>query len=86
MRTTITIDDALLAKAREYTGCKETSTLVRLGLEELAQTEVAKRIIAMGGTVPDAWAPNEGDDASPRHGPHDPSGQQYLDRSPSSPG
>jgi Arc/MetJ family transcription regulator len=62
MRTTVTIDDVLLAKAKEYTGLKETSTLIRMGLEELVQTEVAKRIAALGGTMPDAWAPNEGDE------------------------
>ena len=64
MRTTITIDDALLEKARAYTGIKETSALVRMGLEDLIQTEVARRIAALGGSVPDAWAPNEGDEAS----------------------
>lgn len=63
MRTTVTIDDDLLAKARDYTGFKETSTLVRMGLEELVQSEVAKRIAALGGSAPDAWAPNEGDEA-----------------------
>ena len=62
MRTTITIDDALLADARHYAGIKEVSTLVRLGLEELVQTEVARRLIALGGSEPDAWAPNESDD------------------------
>jgi hypothetical protein len=65
MRTTITIDDAILEKARAYTGIKETSTLVRRGLEELIQTEVAKRIAALGGSVPDAWAPNEGEEPKP---------------------
>ena len=63
MRTTVTIDDALLAKAKAYTGFKETSTLLRMGLEELVQSEVAKRIAALGGSAPDAWAPNEGDDS-----------------------
>ena len=65
MRTTVTIDDALLEKARAYTGIQETSTLVRMGLEDLVQTEVAKRIVALGGSVPDAWAPNEGDEPNP---------------------
>ena len=65
MRTTVTIDDALLAKAQAYTGIKETSTLVRIGLEDLIQTEVARRIAALGGSVPDAWAPNEGDEQAP---------------------
>jgi Arc/MetJ family transcription regulator len=62
MRTTITIDDALIEKAKAYTGLKETSMIVRMALEELVQTEVARRIIALGGSDPDAWAPNEGDE------------------------
>lgn len=62
MRTTVNIDDALLSKAREYTGLKETAALVRRALEDLVETEAARRIIALGGTDPDAWAPNEGDD------------------------
>ena len=35
MRTTINIDDELLAKARDYTGEKEKTKLLHLGLEAL---------------------------------------------------
>ena len=35
MRTTLNIDDELLAKAREYTGVTEKTALVRMGLETL---------------------------------------------------
>jgi Arc/MetJ family transcription regulator len=62
MRTTVTIDDVLLERAKTYTGIKETSALIRMALDEVIQTEVAKRIIALGGSDPDAWAPNEGDE------------------------
>jgi Arc/MetJ family transcription regulator len=62
MRTTVTIDDVLLERAKAYTGVKETSALIRLALDEIIQTEVAKRIIALGGSDPHAWAPNEGDE------------------------
>lgn len=62
MRTTVTIDDVLLERAKAYTGIKETSALIRMALDEVIQTEVAKRIIALGGSDPDAWAPNEGDE------------------------
>ncbi len=62
MRTTLNIDDELLAKARSYTGIKETGPLLRRALEELVQLEAARRIIALGGSDPDAWAPNEGDE------------------------
>jgi len=53
MRTTVNIDDELLAKARDYTGEKEKTKLLHLGLEALIQREVAKRLVALGGTMPD---------------------------------
>ncbi|MBI4921351.1 MAG: type II toxin-antitoxin system VapB family antitoxin [Devosia nanyangense] len=52
MRTTITIDDELLEKARTYSGVKETSTLVRMGLEAYVQRQAARRLAKMGGTQP----------------------------------
>jgi Arc/MetJ family transcription regulator len=57
MRTTINIDDELLAKARSYTGENEKTKLVRLGLEALIQREVAKRLVALGGSMPDLEVP-----------------------------
>ncbi|MDQ6940211.1 MAG: type II toxin-antitoxin system VapB family antitoxin [Verrucomicrobiota bacterium] len=56
MRTTINIDDELLASAQKYTGEKEKTKLVRMGLESLIQTHVARRLIALGGTDPHATA------------------------------
>ena len=53
MRTTVTIDDELLAKAKQYTGVQETATLVRLGLTALVQREAARRLAALGGSDPD---------------------------------
>ena len=50
MRTTLNIDDELLAKAAELTGVKEKTSLVRLGLEALIARESAKRLAALGGT------------------------------------
>jgi hypothetical protein len=52
MRTTVTIDDKLLEKAREYSGVKETSTLLRMGLEAYVQREAAIRLAKMGGSQP----------------------------------
>ncbi|MEX0852604.1 MAG: type II toxin-antitoxin system VapB family antitoxin [Bauldia sp.] len=52
MRTTLALDDDLLAKAQEYTGIKEKSALVRVALEQLVQREAARRLAAMGGTEP----------------------------------
>lgn len=52
MRTTLNIDDALLAQAGEYTGESEKTALVRMGLEALIQREAARRLAALGGTMP----------------------------------
>lgn len=46
MRTTVTVDDALLAKAAELTGVKEKSTLLREGLQTLVRVESARRLAA----------------------------------------
>ncbi len=51
MRTTLNIDDALLAQAGEYTGETEKTALVRMGLEALVQREAARRLAALGGTM-----------------------------------
>ena len=53
MRTTLNIDDTLLAQAGEYTGETEKTALVRMGLEALIQREAARRLAALGGTMPD---------------------------------
>ena len=50
MRTTLNIEDKLLARAAELTGIKEKTSLVRLGLEALIAREGAKRLAILGGT------------------------------------
>jgi Arc/MetJ family transcription regulator len=50
MRTTVTIDDELLARATELTGIREKSALLRDGLETLIRVESAKRLAALGGS------------------------------------
>jgi len=57
MRTTITLDDELLARAKHYTGVEETSALVREALKALVQREAARRLARLGGTEPDLVAP-----------------------------
>ena len=52
MRTTITIDDDLLAKAMKLTGPLDRSTMVREGLKALIERESAKRLARLGGTQP----------------------------------
>jgi len=50
MRTTLNIEDELLAKAAELTGIKVKTSLVKLGLEALIARESAKRLAALAGT------------------------------------
>lgn len=50
MRTTLNIDDGLLERARELTGIKEKTALLRLGLEALIARESARRLARLGGT------------------------------------
>ena len=57
MRTTVTIDEKLLEQAEKYTGVKERSTLIRMGLESLVQREAGRRLARLGGTQPDFVAP-----------------------------
>lgn len=52
MRTTLIIDEALLARARELTGIVEKTALVRAGPEALVAREAGKRLAALGGTQP----------------------------------
>jgi Arc/MetJ family transcription regulator len=56
MRTTLILDDDLVAKAREYTGISEKTRLIHLGLEALIQREAALRLAALGGTARSAKA------------------------------
>jgi Arc/MetJ family transcription regulator len=54
MRTTVTLDDDLIVRARALTGVKETTALVREGLETLIRVESARRLAALGGSDPKA--------------------------------
>lgn len=52
MRTTLAIDDDLLAKAQALTGVSEKTALVREALRALIQRESAKRLALLGGSEP----------------------------------
>ena len=52
MRTTLNIDDELLAEAQRLTGIKEKTQLVKAGLEALVQRESARRLALLGGSEP----------------------------------
>jgi len=50
MRTTIALDDDLLAKAESFTGVKEKTALIREALKALIERESARRLVRLGGT------------------------------------
>jgi Arc/MetJ family transcription regulator len=56
MRTTLALDDELVAKAQAFTGLKEKSALVREALTALIERESARRLARLGGSDPDATA------------------------------
>jgi hypothetical protein len=68
MRTTLNIDEPLLALAVEYTGETEKTALVRMGLEALVQREAARRLAAMGGQMPSLEISGRN---RPEENPHD---------------
>ncbi len=53
MRITLSIDDALLDKAKRLSGVTEHAVLVREGLRVLVERESAKRLGRLGGSEPD---------------------------------
>lgn len=53
MRTTLELDDELVARAHALTGLKEKSALVREALKALIERESARRLALLGGTEPD---------------------------------
>ena len=52
MRTTLTLDDNLLAQAHQISGLTERTQLIREALLALVQRESARRLARLGGTEP----------------------------------
>ena len=52
MRTTVNIDDALLAKATRLAGPMDRSAMLSEGLKALIERESAKRLARLGGSQP----------------------------------
>ncbi len=50
MRTTMNIDDKLLAEAQQLTGIVEKTVLIREGLRALVERESARHLARLGGT------------------------------------
>ncbi len=57
MRTTLVLDDDLVAEAQALTGLKDAALLVREALEALIARESARRLALLGGSEPAARAP-----------------------------
>jgi len=53
MRTTLALDDDLVAEAQAFTGLKEKSSLVREALKALIEREAGRRLARLGGSEPD---------------------------------
>lgn len=56
MRTTVTIHDELWEKVEEYFDSEEKGVLIRRALREMVQREAGRRLAALGGSDPGAWA------------------------------
>lgn len=53
MRTTIVIDDELLAEAQAYSGLTEKSAIVREALKAFVHLSASRRLALLGGSQPD---------------------------------
>jgi Arc/MetJ family transcription regulator len=56
MRTTLIIDEELLERARQLTGIRQKTAVVRAGLEALIAREAAHRLAALAGAEPELRA------------------------------
>ena len=56
MRTTVALDDDLVATAQAYTGLAEKSALLREALKALIAREAAARLARLGGSAPEIVA------------------------------
>ena len=52
MRTTLILDEMLIAEARRLTGIDEKTALVHAGLKALIAVEAGRRLAALGGSMP----------------------------------
>ncbi|WP_121254970.1 type II toxin-antitoxin system VapB family antitoxin [Nocardioides ferulae] len=57
MRTTVVLDDDLLAEAQRLSGTTERSALLREALRALIERESARRLARLGGSQPTLEVP-----------------------------
>lgn len=53
VRTTVTLDDVLVARAEDLCGVKERGALLREALKALIERETARRLARLGGSEPE---------------------------------
>ena len=58
MRTTLALDDTLIAEAQRLTGTTEKTALVRQALTALIERESAQRLAKLAGSDPAAQRPS----------------------------
>lgn len=58
MRTTVVLDETLVAEAQRLTGTSEKSALVREALRALIERESARRLARLGGSESHLVAPS----------------------------
>jgi len=54
MRTTLNLDEKLIAKARAATGIQKKTELIHKGLQALVQRAAIERLIKLAGSMPRA--------------------------------
>ena len=52
MKTTVTVDDALLKRAEDLTGIADGASLAREALRALIERESARKLARLGGSQP----------------------------------
>ena len=57
MRTTVALEDDMVAKAQALTGLTEKSRLLHEALKALIERESARRLARLGGSEPDLEVP-----------------------------
>jgi Arc/MetJ family transcription regulator len=68
MRTTISLDEDLLANAQSLTGLHQRTALLREALKALIERESARRLARLGGSEPDLRpVPRRRQEPSPQH-------------------
>ncbi len=54
VRVTVMLEDDLIRTAQSYTGIKQKSALIQTALTQLIEREAARKLAAMGGTMPNS--------------------------------